>query len=91
MLTRMMNLSTSDFSYRGGSFSQEISTLQLRHPLSPVIALKSDKTGTVVRYRLHHEDTDRDGDVLAWYYMPEPVDVKAHPEARRTDIVIFND
>lgn len=55
------------------------------------IAVRSNRTGQVVRFTEAGEDYDRHGDVAGWRFVPVPVDRDTIPGAHRTRLLIIND
>ena len=86
----MATFTTKQFSFNNDSFSADASELQVRM-LPRIILLKSEKTGRTIRYVRLCTDTDGEGDILAWRFLPMPEDAKKYPSVRRTSVVIFND
>jgi len=98
---------SSQFHFEKGQFTAEASTLGIKPAAMPFvrlfsdacdvgIAIKSDKTGQVVRYYLKNIEwkystgTHVDDEVVAWHF--RPVDRDCHNEGtRRTRVVILND
>jgi len=54
------------------------------------IAIQSNKTGTVIRFRLNKEETDEEGDITHWVFVPFDAS-----EAKRAngvvEVIIWND
>lgn len=56
------------------------------------IAIRSHRTGRLVRFYLDSEDMDHSGeDVAGWRFRPIAEDVRRAPEASRTSVLIIND
>lgn len=54
------------------------------------IAIQSKKTGVIIRFRLHKEETDEEGDITHWVFVP-----LNSSEAKRANgvvkVIIWND
>lgn len=55
------------------------------------IAVRSHRTGRLVRFYLDSEDMDRTDDVAGWRFQPIPEDARRVPNAARTYVLIIND
>jgi hypothetical protein len=55
------------------------------------LAIKSAKTGVVITYYMDKTHYDREHDITHWTYKPCSEDVRKHPEAIWTEVIIFND
>ncbi len=56
------------------------------------IAVRSERTGALVRYYLKEEEMDRSGeDVAGWRFLPISEDVRRTPSAGHTSVLIIND
>ncbi len=54
-------------------------------------AMKSDKTGRVVKFYMDKVHTDGEGDITHWTYRACHEDVRLNPEAMFIVVTVFND
>lgn len=55
------------------------------------IAIRSERTGELVRYYLSGEDSLDGEDVAGWHFKPITEDIRRVPGCARTDVLIIND
>jgi hypothetical protein len=87
---RVHTFSSSLFSYSSLSktFTAEASDLKPFSLEKGKLVIKSARTGVSVEYELHETQTDREGDVQAWHFVPTKASAK---HAAQTKVNIFND
>ncbi len=78
------HINTDMFSYKDGTFTAELSTLD--NFLPSCFQLISQRTGELVKMTVLAKHTDREGDITHWEYTP------TNPsESRFKNLFIFND
>lgn len=86
------------FTFTGHQLSCEASDMGNRH-LQPLydnstergFAVKSDKTGAVVKFMMTGVHKDAEGDITHWTYVACHEDVRLNPGAMFTTATIWND
>lgn len=80
----MPQINTDMFSYKDGTFTAELSTLD--NFLPGCFELISQRTGAPVKMVVIAQHNDREGDITHWEY--KPIDPE---ESRFENLIIFND
>lgn len=53
--------------------------------------MRSDKTGQVIWFRLASVEKDREGDLVAWHFVPTAEATRKNPKVTGVKVVVFND
>lgn len=96
----LIEFPSSMFSWsEGGNMATcEASDMENRHlqriyddAMDVGFAIKSDKTGRVVKFFMESVETDTEGEITHWVYKACHEDVRVNPAAAFVNVWVFND